>query len=503
MKHLSLVILLSLVSWSSGVASDFAISLDSVAGLYGPTSLNTNQQLTFYLRLTNNGTYPMKGITNGFQVYSPNGATWDTTVGDNELGTIGSSDFDLVWSVNKFGLTGSGADTLGFGGATMSATGLPASFDDTAYTISIGPINSLDHGKTICLDSAYYPPSGLWLWDGGMVDSMLIGDRLPTWDGPHCFTVLDSNGAQCLIPSPGVVTLTTQEGVQPTNNESLQIDAFDTDSALDVSVANNQAWLQVEPQAGGTTPLTLTVSADVAGLSAGQYFDTITVTAAGASNSPLRVPCILRVRPVLSAMPYWGFFVYAKDGNQAPPETLIVTATDGVSTIPFTATPDSAWVTVIPSSGTTPETLTVVSDGRLLTAGKAHQSYVTLTPSGDQTSIQVLYKVNVVEPVTVVRETEYDNLPKTAALSQNYPNPFNPSTEIAFDLPTRTHVTLTVYNVLGQQVTTLVNEELAAGSYVADWDGRSSSGATAASGIYFYRLHSEQFSQTKKMVLLK
>jgi hypothetical protein len=102
-----------------------------------------------------------------------------------------------------------------------------------------------------------------------------------------------------------------------------------------------------------------------------------------------------------------------------------------------------------------------------------------------------------------VRANVNDNLPKTFALSQNYPNPFNPNTEVAFDLPVRTHVTLTVYNVLGQQVTTLVNEPLAAGSYVADWNGHSSSGTEAASGIYFYRLHTEQFTQTKKMVLLK
>ncbi len=503
MKQLSLVILLSLVSWSSGVASDFAISLDSVVGLYGPSSLNTNQQLTFYLRLTNNGTYPMKGITNGFRVYSPNGATWDTTVGDNDLGTIGSSDFDLIWVVNKFGLTGSGADTLGFGGATMSATGLLAGFDDTAFTITIGPIPAQDHGETVCLDSAYYPPSGLWLWDGGIVDSILIGDRLPTWDGPHCFTVLDSNGAQCLIPSPGVVTLTTQEEVQPAD-ESLQIDAFDTDSVLDVSVANNQAWLQVEPQAGGTTPLTLTVSADVTGLSAGQYFDTITVTADGVSNSPLEVPCMFTVQPLISAMPYWGFLAWAKDGNQAPPETLIVTATDGVSAIPFSANADSAWLSITPSSGTTPKTLVVQSDGRNLQFDTWHTAIVTLTPTGGSfTSLQQSYRVHINDEVTAVKETGGDNLPTTYSLSQNYPNPFNPNTEIAFDLPTRTHITLTVYNMLGQRVTTLVNELLAAGSYVAEWDGRSSSGQPSASGIYFYRLETENFAQTKKMVLLK
>ena len=67
----------------------------------------------------------------------------------------------------------------------------------------------------------------------------------------------------------------------------------------------------------------------------------------------------------------------------------------------------------------------------------------------------------------------------------------------------KSQVELTVYNVLGQQVTTLVNEKLSPGSYEADWDGRSDGGSEVASGIYFYRLHTEAYTQTKKMILLK
>ena len=502
MKHLSLVILLSLVSWSPGAASDFAISLDSVAGLYGPNSLNTNQQLTFYFRLTNAGADTFKGIANGYRVYSPNGATWDTTVGNNDLGTIGPAEFDLIWHINEFGLTGSGADTLGFGGSRgSSGTGLPAGFDDTAYTITIGPISSLDHSKTICLDSAYYPPIGLWKWDGGIVDNLFIGVRFPNWDGPHCFTVLDAAGSQCLLPNPAVIKLETVEG-NPSAGQLLEIDVFDNGDPLSFALTNDSSWLELSATSG-TTPATITASASVAG-PAGEYRGAISVTAAGAGNSPLEVPVVLRVSPALTAMPYWGFFVFATGGNQAPAETLVVTATDGVSNIPFTAIPDSTWLTVTPSFGITPETLTVVSDARQYDVGRILKSNLTVTPDDDGLSpIQVFYRVKIEVAVTVVRDIDDGVLPTTYTLSQNYPNPFNPSTEIAFDLPTRTQVTLTVYNVLGQQVTTLVNEPLAAGSYVAEWDGRSSSGATAASGIYFYRLHSEQFTQTKKMVLLK
>ncbi|MEW6049465.1 MAG: FlgD immunoglobulin-like domain containing protein [Candidatus Zixiibacteriota bacterium] len=99
--------------------------------------------------------------------------------------------------------------------------------------------------------------------------------------------------------------------------------------------------------------------------------------------------------------------------------------------------------------------------------------------------------------------TAGSGLPQNFDLKQNYPNPFNPSTEISFDLPVASKVELTVYNVLGQQVRTLVNEEMTAGSHVATWDGRATDGNQVASGVYFYRISAERFEMTKKMLLLK
>lgn len=96
-----------------------------------------------------------------------------------------------------------------------------------------------------------------------------------------------------------------------------------------------------------------------------------------------------------------------------------------------------------------------------------------------------------------------DNLPKEYALDQNYPNPFNPSTNISFALPKAGNVEVSVYNVLGQRVNTLVNENLAAGTHVVTWDGRNTQGGSVASGIYFYRIVAGDFSQTKKMMMLK
>lgn len=89
-------------------------------------------------------------------------------------------------------------------------------------------------------------------------------------------------------------------------------------------------------------------------------------------------------------------------------------------------------------------------------------------------------------------------IPSTYALLQNYPNPFNPTTSISYDLPTTTRVTLKIYNILGQEVATLVNATQNPGRYTAQFDARSIS-----SGVYFYHLRAGSFNQVKKMMLLK
>jgi subtilisin family serine protease len=90
------------------------------------------------------------------------------------------------------------------------------------------------------------------------------------------------------------------------------------------------------------------------------------------------------------------------------------------------------------------------------------------------------------------------NLPAAFALHQNYPNPFNPSTFIQYYLPKTCHVTLKMFDILGREVATLVDEQKPAGAYQVTFDGRSLS-----SGIYFYRLQAGSFTETKKLVLLK
>jgi hypothetical protein len=95
------------------------------------------------------------------------------------------------------------------------------------------------------------------------------------------------------------------------------------------------------------------------------------------------------------------------------------------------------------------------------------------------------------------------DIPTEFSLSQNYPNPFNPTTEVSFGLPVASNVNLRVFNILGQEVVTLIDGQMPAGNHTVTWDGRNSSGGTVSSGVYFYRLETEQFNQTRKMLMLK
>jgi len=103
-----------------------------------------------------------------------------------------------------------------------------------------------------------------------------------------------------------------------------------------------------------------------------------------------------------------------------------------------------------------------------------------------------------------VREVDEDEtLPSDFALFQNYPNPFNPVTNIEFLLPKSGQVKIEIFNILGQKVRTLVDQHLKAGHKLLDWDGCDDWGKEVSSGIYFYRIKTDEFSQTKKMVLLR
>lgn len=100
--------------------------------------------------------------------------------------------------------------------------------------------------------------------------------------------------------------------------------------------------------------------------------------------------------------------------------------------------------------------------------------------------------------VTGITETGNGVLPQSYSLEQNYPNPFNPVTNIPFTVPKQSDVRLVVYNQLGQEVARLVEQPMQPGSYVVDWDA-----GQVSSGVYFYRMDAGNFSETRRMMLVK
>ena len=107
-------------------------------------------------------------------------------------------------------------------------------------------------------------------------------------------------------------------------------------------------------------------------------------------------------------------------------------------------------------------------------------------------------RVFTTDQQTDVQEIASDELPDQFLLSQNYPNPFNPTTDIRFELPRGSLVKLEVLNMIGQLVATLNDKYLSAGPHTITWDARNN-----ASGVYLYRLTTDEFVETKKMILLK
>jgi hypothetical protein len=94
-------------------------------------------------------------------------------------------------------------------------------------------------------------------------------------------------------------------------------------------------------------------------------------------------------------------------------------------------------------------------------------------------------------------------LPEAFGLSQNYPNPFNPETTIQFQLPEASHVVLKIFNLLGEEVRTLVNSQHQAGYHTIKWDGTDESGNSVSNGVYLYRIQAGSFSKIMKMSLLR
>jgi flagellar hook assembly protein FlgD len=119
------------------------------------------------------------------------------------------------------------------------------------------------------------------------------------------------------------------------------------------------------------------------------------------------------------------------------------------------------------------------------------------------TRVFLLKAVGRYETVGRANATQAGSAPETFELLQNYPNPFNPTTTFSFSLPVSSAVKLEVFNILGQRVTTLVDKEMAAGVHSVSWDSRDLAGRSVATGVYLARFKANDFTSTKKVVVVK
>ena len=124
-------------------------------------------------------------------------------------------------------------------------------------------------------------------------------------------------------------------------------------------------------------------------------------------------------------------------------------------------------------------------------------------PDGSATWVQMLPTPAASNTGEVAIREDIVGIPASFKVHQNYPNPFNPTTEINFDIPKATNVTISIYNVLGQKVTTLVDSHFEAGYYNAVWNATNDFGSSVASGIYIYKVQTNKNVDVKRMVYLK
>ncbi len=301
--------------------------------------------------------------------------------------------------------------------------------------------------------------------------------------------------------SENILTFAADEGQADPPSQPLTI--FNGGGGdLNWELVSDQPWL-FPASVSGTNTGNLDVSVSIAGLASGPYTGHLTVTASGASGSPASVTVNLNIAPVLAPaslqISQSSLDFNARRNEVIPSQNLDIT-NGGQLPLNWSATVlhTASWLSINPASGTNNGSITVsvTTDLNPLTYA---DTIVIEAPGALNSPAKIPVRLNIATDVGDVP----GNRPRSFRLSQNYPNPFNPATKIDFALPRSGHATLEVFNVVGQRIRVLLDDELPAGAHSAVWDGRETSGQMVGSGVYFYRLKSQNFSDIKRMVFLK
>lgn len=258
-------------------------------------------------------------------------------------------------------------------------------------------------------------------------------------------------------------------------------------AAYSVTFLNTPIFTTLEKTSGKTND-TICFSVEGSALSPGVYSDTLLFNVDGVTNNPLVATIFLSVATgdttkAAYVSPTFLSFTAPENSFDTLAEPLFVSSTNVPARYYVLAVGGSPWLYIPDSVGYTNDTVWVKVAPGGLSAGVYYDTLaIEVGGVSGWLAVQVQLTIGGAQPVS----------------SQNSPNPFNPTTEIRFSLPSAMNVRLDVYNIVGQKVATLADDRFSAGTHYVTWDASG-----YASGVYFYRLTADEFTVTRKMLLLK
>jgi hypothetical protein len=433
------------------------------------------QPVTIDIHFNNNTDTNVLGSTNGFRLYSPEGATWEIPTSQS----AGSLEpyYDDTVIVIEFGVNGISDDTVCIFGLRMFSDGLPVGFNEIVMTIET-ELDCSEEGKTLCIDSTWFPPSNPWLWALPWVG----GGVVPKWHGPYCFTI---------------VPCCNHDGIRGDVNY---------DGSLNVA---DVTYLVAYLKGLGPAP---------------PCFEEGDVNGNGSINVADVTYLVAYLKGLGPAPPPCGSKASAPAGKVQGDMSLNTSYENGMTLISLESSVGVRGIQIELVGTQTGEPVKLVDD-RLelfvnqITDGTTRVLILdlegeVLIEKGVQALVRLSGEFKIVEAVVsdfenyeiapaINATAKNTTLPDRFALYQNHPNPFNPTTEISFDLPEAANARLVIYNIMGQRVVTLVDRFTEAGTHSVTWNSTDDQGHRVGSGVYFYRLEAGAFVDTKKMILLK
>jgi len=428
--------------------------------------------------------------------------TWSNTPADTSLGKtvfFSNDAFDTLIGVVTFGnrvykvcprlnddLTI--GDTVSFPGGwnllSVYRTQMPSANWATSYLFP--GVSSFGYNGSYYVAGAMYPGSGYWLRMNGTETfrqhgSVIKSDTIaitPGWN---------------LVGAPGTPMSTGSVTVTPPGNHLSSFFGYNLGYVVETSLNPGQGYWVKSDSAGTLIETGSSIVPKAAPVTS--RYNSITITDAKGNSQTLYFvqdgdnKINLRDFEMPPMFPAEEFAV--KFGSGRILETY--PAGQELKTFPISIAAKHGPFTISWSITTREAKQYLLTDGA---NGKFFKS-IELKGTGTARNINAA----VVQPALQVNAGTA--LPREFALSQNYPNPFNPTTRVQVALPQNAHLEVAVFNILGQKVATLVDENRQAGFHVVEWNGLNDRGTAVSSGVYFIRMTADKFTATRKMMLMK